>query len=63
MEKLPISLKMESDVGTSATKTVLFDENIIENGKVFTLDKDGEKKSEATGLSLPYAGWKIQYQR
>lgn len=36
---------------------------IIENGKVFTLDKDGEKKSEATGLSLPYAGWKIQYQR
>ncbi len=26
---------------------------IIENGKVFTLDKDGEKKSEATGLSLP----------
>ena len=36
---------------------------IIENGKVFTLDKDGEKKSEATGLSLPYAGWKIQYRR
>ena len=36
---------------------------IIENGKVFTLDKDGEKKSEAIGLSPPYAGWKIQYQR
>lgn len=35
----------------------------IENGKVFTLDENGEKKSAATGLSLPYAGWKIQYQR
>ena len=23
----------------------------------------GEKKSAATGLSLPYASWKIQYQR
>ena len=36
---------------------------VIEDGKVFTLDEDGEKKSEATGLSLHYAGWKIQYQR
>lgn len=35
----------------------------IENGKVFTLDENGEKKSAATGLSLPYASWKIQYQR
>ena len=35
----------------------------IENGIVFTLDENGEKKSAATGLSLPYASWKIQYQR
>ena len=36
---------------------------VIENNTVFTSDENGEKKSEAVGLSLPYAGWKIQYRR